>query len=323
MSDILGPSIAEAEKYENAKIGFRAAFMDYLERDQDKPGRSIMPAVMETDSTGPSEEYIFIGDLPGFEEWKDDRKMGQLAAHRIQVANKNWASGVSVHRNEIMDDKLGIVGRRIQGLAGKARRHPDAFMMKLLLNGFSGTAYPEVGDGLAYTGKLFFANDHSLEGNSTTVDNLATDALSETALEARFMQMRQFTTWDGLDPLELEPSHLIVGPKLEFTAKRLVGQILRVRASGDGGESNIHYGTLEVIVNPRLIGTYDDYWFLGDLTQAMKPLIFQKREAITTAAAVNWDSPDMFNRGLMKFGAQARYGGGYFDPRLIIGSAVA
>jgi phage major head subunit gpT-like protein len=323
MGDILGPSIAEAEKYENARIGFRAAFMDYLERDADPAGKSLMPLATKTQSSGPSEEYIFIGDLPGFEEWKDDRKMGELAAHKITVANKNWASGVRVHRNEIMDDKLGIVGQRIQGLARKAKRHPDDFLAKLLINGFAGTTYPEVGDGLAYTGQLFFSNSHTLEGGEETIDNLGATAFSETALESTVQAMREYRTWDDKDPLDVNPSHIIVGPKLEFTAKRLVGQTLRVRTAGDGGDTNIHYGAFEVIVSPRLVGTYDDYWFLADLTQAVKPLIFQEREAITTAAQVDWSSDDMFKRGQMNFGAQARYGGGYFDPRLIFGHAVA
>ncbi len=322
MSDILGPSIAEEEKYANAKISFRAAFMDYLERDTDKPGRSIQPAAMVTQSNAASEEYVFIGDLPGFEEWKDDRKMGSLAAHRIRVANKNWSNGVPIHRNEIMDDKLGIVNKRLSGLAGKAKRHRDTLLMQLLLNGFTGTAFPQAGDGICYTGKTFFANDHSLEGGSATIDNLATDALSMTALEARIQQMTSFTTWDGVDPLDITPTHLIVGPKLEWPAKKLVGQQLSVETAGDGASSNVHYGTLQVIVNQRLIGTYDDYWFLGALGEEMQPLIFQEREAITTAATVDWSSDDMFKRGLMKFGAQARYGVGYFDPRLIIGSAV-
>jgi phage major head subunit gpT-like protein len=322
MGDILGPSIAEAEKYENAKIGFNAAFMDYLERPEDKPGRSIMPAAMVTQSTGPSEEYIFIGDLPGFEEWKDDRKMGSLAAHKITVANKNWANGVPIHRNEIMDDRLGIVNKRLGGLANKARRHRDTLLMQLLLNGFTGTTFKQTGDGTCYTGELFFSNSHTLEGSSATIDNLATDALTETSLEARIEQMTSFTTWDGTDPLDITPSHLIVGPKLEWVAKRLVGSQIVVRTGGDGGETNIHYGTLDVIVNQRLIGTYDDYWFLAALNESMQPLIFQEREAITTAAQVDWNSDDVFNRGLMKFGAQARYGVGYFDPRLIIGSQV-
>ena len=60
----------------------------------------------------------------------------------------------------------------------------DALLAKLLINGFSGTAFPEAGDGLAYTGKTFFATDHSLEGGSATISNRTTSAFSEAAVEA-------------------------------------------------------------------------------------------------------------------------------------------
>lgn len=320
MGDILGPTIAEAEKYENAKISFRATFMDYLENGVDPPGKSVMPAVMETTSNGASEEYVFIGDLPGFSLWEDERRMGSLAAHKITIGNKPWASGVSIGRTEILDDKLQIVNKRIQGLADKARRHKDALLMKLLINGFSGTAFPETGDGTCYTDKLFFATDHSLEGGSATISNRMTSAFSESAVQAAIQTMTEYTTWDGSDPLDVTPTHVIVGPKNMWEAYRLFGQQLRVRTAGDGADSNIHAGRLEVIVSPRLVGTYDDYWFLGAFGETMKPLIFQNREPITTAAQVDWSSDDMFKRGKMNFGAQARYGVGYFDPRLIIGS---
>lgn len=319
MGDILGPSIAEAEKYENAKIGFQALFWDYLDTDTDPVATSLDEAVMETESSGTAEEYIFIGDLPGFSEWKDDRKMGKLAAHKIRVDNIPFSSGVPISRIEIMDDKLGIVGKRLAGLASKAKRHKPKFLTDLLLNGFDGTSFKYTGDGTCYTEQLFFSASHSLEGGPTQ-SNIATDALSVTSLEARILQMTSFTSWDGEDPLEITPTHLIVGPKLQFNAKRIVGQQITVETAGDGGVTNIHYGSLKVIVNKRLVGAYDDYWFLGAFGEPIKPLIFQKREAITTAMAVDWSTDDMFYRGKAKYGAQARYGGGYFDPRLIIGS---
>ena len=140
------------------------------------------------------------------------------------------------------------------------------------------------------------------------------------AVEAAIQTMLEYTTWDGADPLDIMPTHVIVGPKNMWKAARLFGQQTVVRTAGDGGESNIHQGRLEVIVNQRLVGTYDDYWFLGAFGETMKPFIFQNREAITTAAQVDWSSPDMFQRGKMNFGAQARYGVGYFDPRLVYGA---
>lgn len=323
MADILGPSIAEAEKYANAKIGFQAVFMDYLERDTEPAGESIEPLVMETESTGSSEEYIFAGDLPQMEPWKEDRRMAEIAAHKLSIANEPFATGVPISRIEIMDDKLGIVNKRIEGLAGKAKRHRPALLTRLLLNGFTGTVFPETGDGTCYTGSLFFSDSHSLEGGSAVIDNKMTSAFSESAYEAMCIQMAGFTTWDGADPLEIALTHLFVGPKNEFKAKRLVGAQTVVRTAGDGGETNIHYGSKQVVVLKRLVGAYADYWFGAACGESLKPLIFQKREDITTAVQADWSSDDMFKRGKMNFGVQARYGCGYFDPRLMIGSTGA
>lgn len=323
MADILGPQLADAEKFANAKITCEAVFMDYLEQDTVPPDESMEAAVWETDSDGAAKEYLFTSDLPEFEQWKDERRMAELGAAKITIANDNFANGVTIHRNEISDNRWSDIERRIQGLAMKAAQHRRKLVTRLLLNGFSGTAYPETGDGTCYTTKLFFANDHSMFGGSQTVDNLSTLAFSEANYEALCIQMAGFTNWQDDNPLELNPTHLIVGPSNEFAAKRLVGQINLGQTSGTGGGTNIHYGTRRVIVNRRLVGAYANYWFLGAFGEAYKPIIFQKREPITTASQADWSSPDAFKKGKLNFGAQARYGVGYFDPRLMIGSTGA
>jgi phage major head subunit gpT-like protein len=56
------------------------------------------------------------------------------------------------------------------------------------------------------------------------------------------------------------------------------------------------------------------------LGEVVKPFIFQNREPITASAQVSWDSPEMFKRGVMNFGAQARYAVANYDWRLVVGS---
>lgn len=316
----MGPTVAQREKYANAQIGFHVHFMERLVAMGADP---LLVLATEMDSATAVEEHLFLGDLPGFEEWTKDRAMSTLMAHKFTIRNKDWANGVRVHRNEIEDDKLGMVKTRIAGLAEKAARHKGDLLVKTLLNGFSGTAFPETGDGLAFDGSLFFADNHQLEGG-VAQDNKLTVALTEAGLENAELLLRSLTTWDGKDPLDMSGTHLIVGPKLEATAKKLVGANVLINAGGTAAGSNAFLlGKYQVVVSPRLSGTYDDYWFLADLSKASRPLILQNREAISTAAQVNWESDDMFNRGEMKFGAQARYAVGLFDWRTIIGSLVA
>lgn len=308
---MLGPNIAERQKYANAEISFHVAFFGALEGLNEMP---LMQLAREVPSSTALAEHHWIGDIPGFEEWIQDRSMGGFERKTISIKNKDWSSGVRVHRNEIMDDQLGLAMDRVRGLAEKAARHKADTLVKFLINGVDGTAYPKLGDGLAYDGKFFIADNHDFG------DNKMTTALSEAALDTAEQQLGDFTTDDKVDPLEMNGTTLIVGKKNEATALRLTKAELLINAAGNAAGTNIYKGRYTVIVTPRLRGAYDDYWFLADLSKPVKPLIFQNREPITTAAQVDWSNEDMFKRGIMNFGAQARYNFGYYAPQTVVGS---
>lgn len=310
----LGTNVADAAKLASAQIGFQIAFFEALEKMSEG---ELLALATNIDSNTSIEEYQWIGDLPGFEEWTDDRPMGEMGAKKFSIANKDWASGLTVRRNDVMDNKLGLVLSKIAMLAQKAYRHRFDLMIKTLINGFSGTAYPTVGDGLAYDGALFFATTHAFGSNKLTT------ALSEAALDEAEKTFGLHTTEDGKDPLDCQGTHLIVGPKLLPTAKRLVGANQLINAGGTAAGSNIYLGRYTVVESRRLTGTYDDYWFLADLSKSVKPLIFQNREPISTAQQTDWSSPEMFKKAKLQFGVQARYNVGYYAPQMIIGSQVA
>ena len=143
---MFGPTIAERAKYANAEIGFHIGFFESLVESPDEP---VMGVSREVPSSTALEEYPWIGDLPGFEEWKQDRSMQGMERKKISISNKDWASGVPIHKNEIADDKLGLAMDRIRGLAGKAKHHRADMLVKYLLNGSrarrsrsSATAWP-------------------------------------------------------------------------------------------------------------------------------------------------------------------------------------
>lgn len=316
---MLGPTIAQRQLYADTEVGVTLHFMETLEAMGEDP---LMIFAEEMPSTAAVEEHFFLGDVPQFEEWKADRIMQTLMAHKFRIENKDWASGIPIHRNEISDDQMGKVRPRIAGLARRAARHKGDYMVKCLINGFTGTAYPETGDGLAFDGSLFFADDHALEGGPAQSNKL-TSALSDTSLEAAELKLGELKTWDGKDPLDMTGTHLVVGKKLEKTALTLVGAATLINAGGTASGSNPYFlGKYQVVVSPRLTGAFDDYWFLADLGKPTKPFIFQDREPITTAAQTSWETSSMFKRGQMNFGAQARYGIGPWDWRTIVGSAV-
>ena len=307
---------------EAARVGFHAAFMQALEAMGDDPIEALYAEVL---STGSIEEWDWLGDLPGFEEWRGDRKLGDLSAFKMQIANKDWSNGLRAHQNQFKDDKLGLFPIRVQGLAQKARRHRSDLMVRMLLNGFTGAAFPDTGNGLAYDGAFFFSHSHSSDGGPNQSNYLGAVPLTVSSLETAETKLKNMTTADGKDPLELGGTHLIVGPANEWTAKRIMSAEVIANAAGTAADTNIHRNQYQVIVSRRIRGPQANHWFLADLSQPVKPFIFQLREDISTSAIVGTqggtgDSEPRFKRGELWFGAEARYNVGAFGWQTIVGA---
>lgn len=306
-------TIANDSDLANARVGFHAAFLQSLEGGADP----IEALALTLESDGREEVVSFMGDIPGFEEWVGERKMAGLDAHSLPtLRNIDWSSGLRLKANDIKDDKLALLPAVIRGLAGKARKHRGELLAELLVNGFAGNVYPKVSNGLAHDGGFFFDTTRPTGSNKLTV------ALDAAGLAAAALLLDSMTTFGG-DPLNLVGTHLIVGTKLRAIAEDLLKLNFIPNVAGTATQSNRNVGRYELIVSPRIRGVADDYWFLADLSQAYKPLIFQLREEISTSARTAPEVGSVFGRNEHQFGAQARYNVGYFDPRLIVGSQVA
>ena len=316
--------IGNQANLEAARVGFHVALMQSLIAVGPDPAEALYAEVPSTTSI---EEHQWLGDLPGFEEWKGDRKLGEFDAFKLRVENKDWASGIRVHQNQFKDDKLGLFSMQVAGLAQKARRHRADLCIKQLLNGFAGNVYTDAGNGLGYDGAFFFSTSHTSSGGPTQ-SNKMTSALSASSLAEAERMLKAMKTADGKDPLELQGTHLIVGPKLEETANKLMKNDMVPSAAGTAPESNIHKGRYQTIISRRIAGDQDDYWVLADLSAPIRPMIFQLREDISSSAIVGGqgtqsDSVPRFKKGELWFGAEARYNVAYLAWQTIIGSQVA
>ncbi|MGE0551363.1 MAG: Mu-like prophage major head subunit gpT family protein [Kofleriaceae bacterium] len=302
-----GTTIANDSDLDAARVGFHAAFLQQIGLD----ATPIDALYTEISSRHRVEEYKWLGDLPGFTEWTGDRKLSGVDAFSFRLANKKWSNGIRVNNDDWKDDNLGLLPVQVRGLAAQAKRHRWDMMVKLLLNGFDGAAYPDVGNGLGYDGAFFFSDSHA------TGDNKLALALDATNLAAAELLLASQTTYTG-EPMYLRGTHIICGPKLEPVARKIITQ-----EAIAGGESNPNRGRYELITSPLIRGTYDDYWFLADLSQPVKPLLFQMREEISTSAVTANNSVPRFINDELWFGAEARYNVGYLEHRLIVGSTVA
>lgn len=299
-----------------ARVGFHAAFFSVLEAMGPDPTEELYTEVPSDTS---AEEWEWLQDIPGFEEWAGDRKMGEIDAVKMLVRNRDWASGFRIHQNNFKDDKLGLFSVAVAQLAMKARRHRSDLCIKNLLNGFDGNLYPTTGNGLAYDSAFFFSTLHAQGANKHTA------ALSASGLEAAEQLFSAMTTVDGADPLDVSGTTLIVGPALEWTAKKLLTQEMVPAAGGNTSENNIHRNQYKLIVSKRIKGAQANWWFLADLSQPVKPFLFQNREPISTSAILGGqgtqnDSAPRFKRGEYWFGAEARYNVANFAFQTVVGS---
>jgi phage major head subunit gpT-like protein len=314
----LGPTIAQRDQIENARIALHTFFLETLDGTS---ADELEQLAIDVPSSTAIEEYDWVGDIPGLVEWLGDREEATVMVGSFQIRNKDWASGVRIHKNEILDHKWAQLEMKIRGLAQEARYHYGDLLAKLMINGFDGAAYPDVGTGLGYDGAFFFSDAHSSEGGPSQ-SNLLTAALSETALESAIKKFGALRNHKGTRPIRVRPTHLIVGPDLEPTADRLLSADI-VPGSGNTSVTNIHKGRLKKIVSPWLSGDYHNYWFVGDLTKPLKPLIKQVRDPITSTALSDWSSERMYSRGEQRFGAQSRDNVGYGAWQTLVGSQVA
>ncbi len=256
------------------------------------------------DSGKDTETYAWLGSTPKMREWKDERLPQALLEHSYSIKNKTWEASIAVDRAAIEDEQYGQIRVRVQSLAEEVRRHADEVVFGLLKDGFTG---------LAYDGKAFFANDHS-EGDSGTVDNLGSGAISASNLKASIIAMRKFKDDKG-KPMGVVPNVVCVSPDQQWDALELTRSPIQVyagipsTASSSGSDYiNVLQGSVTVIVSPYLTDSTD--WFLLDTRGAVKPLIFQSRMPVEFASLEN-ESETGFMRDQYIYGVRARYNVGY------------
>lgn len=178
----------------------------------------------------------------------------------------------------------------------------------------------------AWDAKAICANDHVTLKSGTTIDNLASAALSETALQAAFQYFyTQVVSEEGI-PLNINPDMLIVGKDKHFTAMQLMNQTTGVTVIADNGVTNNNdnkvnpsngyvspYSVMASKVLAQLATIYGtDPWFLVDSKQMDAMFIWKSKFKL--------ESGDDFRTGNALFKGTQRFGVGFGDYKAVYGS---
>ncbi len=104
-------------------------------------------------STTRSNDYKWLGAMPALREWIGERQIKNLSGYKYEISNKSFEATVSLDRDDIEDDNIGVYKPVIQQLAQNAKQHPDILIFSLLKNGFTNKCFD---------GKAFFSDSHKI-----------------------------------------------------------------------------------------------------------------------------------------------------------------
>jgi phage major head subunit gpT-like protein len=137
------------------------------------------PSDMET------EEYAWLGQVPGLREWIGGRLAKGLTDQSYRIRNREYESTIEFLVKEMRRDKTGQINIRILEHVERAQAHWAKLVSELLIAGEAQ---------LCYDGQYFFDTDHT-EGDSGSQNNdLTTAIVLKTAPTAAEMATAIFGT---------------------------------------------------------------------------------------------------------------------------------
>jgi phage major head subunit gpT-like protein len=120
----------------------------------------------EVPSTTGTEDYGWLGSIPGMREWVGDRYINNLKQHSYSIKNKQYEVTVGVPRTAVEDDQYGVYAPMMETLGQSANEHPDQLVFALLAAGFATPCYDT---------QYFFDTDHpviQVDGTTASVSNM-------------------------------------------------------------------------------------------------------------------------------------------------------
>ena len=267
---------------------------------------TVVPSERDT------EQYAWLGALPGVREFVDERSPADLKPYSYAIANKTWESTLSIDRTALEDDQYGQIALRVRQMALAAKQHLDSIVFGLLGLGFTASGY----DGVPFFGTHAST---AAGGQGAAQSNKGTDGLSAASLQAAITAMMRFTDDQGR-PMGTRPNLLVIPPELYWEATQLLSSTFSPDPAGIGTQdlaSNPLRGMLTLLTTPYLSSPTD--WFLLDTGRVVRAVVLQMRKEFEFSA-LEGSSENGFLRDQFLYGVRARYNAGFGDWRAAYGA---
>lgn len=300
----------------NVKTAFNKEF-NSITRQVTYPDYSMI-----IDSNTGTEFYPFFAPLGDVVEWIDERRVEELAALQHQLTNKDWEKTIKIRRNELEDEKFGMIKLRVQGLGGVMARHPEKYVASLINDHMDGTNTDFTTD---FNGDALFTTSHNWTVGSATGaqsnlrgavgnEGIIDQVYGYTNLKASITAMQGFYNPWG-EPMGFTPDTLVVATDVQWEAMQILRSTeLNLAVPGtdapadivyERGSTNVLHGRMRLIINKYLnSGTS----FMYDSTVPEKPILFQDRQKVRFGALTDAENSERaYMRKEYLYGADARY----------------
>jgi phage major head subunit gpT-like protein len=288
-------------------------------------------------STTEQQSYGWIGKTKKLRLWLGSRVTTEPAPLTYTLTNEPYEDTESLDKFRWQDDIHGIYAPIQQRMAQQSAKWPDFQFRDLLQNTGAQTGAKQIGtDGLthfntAHPVNLYdssfgtYCNDFTggVSINGVTVGG----ALTPQGYATLRQEMMSRKGEDG-EPLGITPNLLVVPPQLEGAGKMILEadffapQTYANTGLGTnvGAMTNTYRQSAKLLVVPEL-QALPTTWYLFDTTKAIKPLIFQQREAPMFVYRVSEQDPIVFDQHRYVYGVEARGAFGWSLPFLSSKSA--
>ena len=255
----------------------------------------------------PLKKYKWLGEVPKMRKWVGQRQIEKLEGESHVIENEDWANGIEWERDDMRDDNLGLLGKRIGNLAKKGFDAMDAEVIAFYLAGFATTL------GTTYDGQALISATHTASGHGGTAQsNLQTGTVSSANVNAAYDKMIQFKDRNG-EPLNIQPRWLLHGP-----THRVAVRDLLVTTTLPNGGANPDAQLLIPIMSKRITGT--EWFVLGD-DEVLAAIILQiRQDPMLRLPEQSMNDMGPFMNKKFVAGADATFGVGYGAWQLVVGS---
>lgn len=295
-------TVVRTSQLEALRTGLNTSYIDALATQREFAYQQVCtPLAIEKKKVA-----LAVADiLPQMRKWVGERKFHSAAEHSIELTNEHYELSMEVDADDVEDDEYSGYILEAGGLGDRTVEHPDVLFASLVQS-----AHQVIG----FDGQNFFDTDHPIDIKNSLGAQSNYEASGRALTAANFEIVRaKMAAWkigpEGGQIVGARPTHVMVPPSLEGTARRIFENTDLINASGNATETNILKGAAKVIVNDRLENE-PTAWYALDLRPRLKPFVHVKRKAAKFVMLNRPNDQGMFLNNKIQFGVDGRWGMG-------------